>query len=95
MDLHRKLVSAIEAFDRWEQPWEFYPSVSFAISIDIEESEEFQRVWATATEDSSWSACEDLAHGCLLADARLSSTFPWLSVAARRQLVNGASYQWR
>lgn len=94
MDLHSKLVSAIEAFDRWEQPWEFYDSVSSAPSLDANDLEKLKRVWGTAIESGGWLASKDFADGCSLVDARLPSGFPWLSNKARRQLVNGASYQW-
>lgn len=94
MDLHRKLVSAIEAFDRWEQPWEFYESVSSAPSLDANDLEQLKRVWGTAIERECWLASKDFADGCSLVDTRLASGFPWLSNKARRQLVKGASYQW-
>lgn len=94
MGSYRKLVSAIEAFDRWEQPWEFYESVSSAPSLDANDLEKLRRAWGTAIERGGWLASKDFADGCSLADARLASGFPWLSSKARRQLVNGASYQW-
>ncbi|WP_223437507.1 MULTISPECIES: hypothetical protein [unclassified Pseudomonas] len=95
MDLHSKLVSAIEAFDCWEQPWEFYEFVSSTPSLDANNLEELKRVWGTAIESGGWLASKDFADGCSFVDARLASGFPWLSNKARRQLVNGASYQWR
>lgn len=93
MDLRRELVAAVESFDDWGRPWEFYVSVSALLSNDARE--ELARIWATATERAIWSACEDLAQGCSLAEGRLSLDYPWLSAGARRQLVNGAAYQWR
>jgi hypothetical protein len=92
--LHRKLVSAIEAFDRWERPWEFYESVSSATSLDVDDREKLKRIWEVAIESGGWLASTDFVDGCSLVDDRLSSGFPWLSAKARRQLVNGASYQW-
>lgn len=95
MDMHRKLVSAIEAFDRWDQPWLFYESVSATPSLDANDRERLQRIWGTAIEAEDWLESGGIADGCSLADARLASRFPWLSTRARRQLVNGASYQWQ
>jgi hypothetical protein len=93
MDSHRELIAAIESFDHWGRPWEFYPSVSSVLSSGARE--DLARIWAAATEATIWSSCEDLAHGSSVAEARLSLDYPWLSVGARRQLVNGAAYQWR
>ena len=89
------LVSEIEKFDRWEQPWSFYEALSTSPSLDINAREKLQSVWATAIDDSSWLLSKDFADGCSLVDARLELGFPWLSAKARRQLVKGASYQWR
>jgi hypothetical protein len=94
MKSYRKLISAIEAFDRWEQPWEFYESISSAPSLDTNDLEQLRCAWGTAIEREGWLASKDFADGCSLADARLASGFPWLSNRARQQLVNGASYQW-
>ena len=94
MKSYRKLISAIEAFDRWEQPWAFYESVSSAPSLDTNDLEQLRRAWGTAIEREGWLASKDFADGCSLADARLASGFPLLSNKARKQLVNGASYQW-
>ena len=93
MAMHRKLAAAIESFNRWDRPWEFYTSVSS--SVDPDARGNLEHIWATAAETAGWSTCKDLAHGCLLADARLSVSYPWLSAKARQQLVNGAAYQWR
>lgn len=93
MEVYRELVAAIESFDQWDQPWEFYMSVSSQLGNTARA--ELERIWATATETASWSICRDLAHGCSLADARLSSNYPWLPATARQQLVKGASYLWR
>ena len=93
MEMHRELVAAIEDFDTWDRPWEFYASVSSLLRPDARS--ELERIWATATDSAGWSTCEDLAQGCLLAEVRLTQSFPWLSAKARKQLGNGASYQWR
>lgn len=93
MDLRRELIEAVESFDDWGRPWEFYASVSSLLSNDA--CEELAHIWAAAMEATIWSACDDLAQGCSLAEGRLSLSYPWLSVGARRQLVNGAAYQWR
>jgi hypothetical protein len=95
MELHSKLVAAIENFDCWDRPWEFYTLVSSSSSLNAVARAELERIWATATETGGWSTCKDLTHGCSLADNRLSISYPWLSAEARRQLVNGAAYQWR
>ena len=95
MEMQRKIVEAIESFDRWEHPWEFYKAVSISSSLDAVAREELKRIWATAGETAGWSTCKDLSHGCALANARLSASYPCLSAKAKRQLVNGAAYQWR
>ena len=91
--MHREIAVAIESFDHWNRPWEFYSSVSELLG-PVERAE-LERVWATAADAAGWSTCKDLAHGSALADARLSVSYPWLSAKARQQLVNGAAYQWR
>jgi hypothetical protein len=93
MEMHRELATAIESFDHWGHPWEFYSSVSALLSPVARG--ELERVWATATDTAGWSTCKDLAHGSTLANTRLSVSYPWLSTKARQQLVNGAAYQWR
>ena len=95
MEIHRELVTAIESFDRWERPWEFFKAVSSSPSLDAIARGELERIWATACETEGWSTCKDLSHGCSLAEARLLAGYPWLTAKARRQLVNGAAYQWR
>lgn len=95
MDKRSKIVLAIEGFDRWDQPWEFYASVYSAPKLDADDFSELQQLWAAATDSSIWLACQDLAQGCALADTRLSSSYPWLSAKARQHLVNAAAYQWR
>jgi hypothetical protein len=93
MEMHRELVAAIEGFGAWDRPWEFYASVSSLLRPDARS--ELERIWATATDSAAWSTCEDLVQGCALAEIRLTESFPWLSAKARKQLGNGASYQWR
>lgn len=93
METHHKIAAAIESFDCWNRPWEFYASISSL--VDPAMLGELAHIWATAADDASWRTCKDLAHGCSLTDARLSVCYPWLSAKARRQLVNAASYQWR
>lgn len=95
MDCHRDLISAIESFDCWEQPWTFYESVSSLPTLDSNDRETLNRVWEVAMESEGWRASKDFADASSLANARLASGFPWLTTVARRQLVNGASYQWR
>jgi hypothetical protein len=92
MEVHRELVAAIESFDGWARPSEFYPSVSSLLAPSARA--EFAQVWATSIDAAGWSTCTDLAHGCSLADGRLSVSYPWLSAEARKQLVNGAAYLW-
>jgi len=79
MEVQRKIVEAIESFDNWEHPWEFYKTVSSSSSLDAAAREELERIWATAAETADWSTCKDLSHGCALANARLSASYPWLS----------------
>jgi hypothetical protein len=93
METHCKIVAAIESYNSWERPWEFFPSVLSSLELDARK--EMEHVWATAGEAAIWSTCKDLAHGCSLADAHLSENYPWLSVKARQQLVNGVAYQWQ
>lgn len=93
MEVHCKLVAAIEGFSHWDRPWDFFTHVSSLLAPDARG--ELERIWATANEAAGWTVGNDLAHGCSLADARLSVNYPWLSTQARRQLVNGAAYQWR
>jgi len=93
MEVHRQLVAAIENFDAWDRPWEFYASVSSLLRPDARS--ELEQIWAIATDSVGWSTCEDLAQGCSLAEVRLANGFPWLSAKARKQLGNGAAYQWR
>ena len=93
MEVQRKIVASIENFDRWDRPWDFYPYVSSLLAPNTRE--ELERIWAAANDTASWATGKDLTQGCSLADARLSNSYPWLSVVARRQLVKGAAYQWR
>ena len=93
MNVHGSIVAAIESFNRWEHPWEFYSSVISLVGTDARE--ELERIWEVAADSAAWSMCRDLGHGCVLADTRLSEAFPWLSPSARRRLVNAAAYQWR
>lgn len=93
MEVHRQLVAVIEDFDAWDRPWEFYASVSALVRPGARY--ELEQVWAVATDSAAWSTCEDLSQGCSLAEVRLANSFPWLSAKARKQLGNGAAYQWR
>jgi hypothetical protein len=93
MEMQRELAAAIEEFDAWDRPWEFYASVSS--SLRPAARPELERIWATAIDSVGWSTCEDLAQGSSLAETRLSQSFPWLSAKARKQLASGAAYQWR
>jgi hypothetical protein len=93
MEVHREVVAAIEKFDAWDRPWEFYASVSSLLGPGARS--ELERIWATATDSAGWSTCEDLAQGCSLTEIRLAQNFPWLSAKSRKQLGNGAAYQWR
>jgi hypothetical protein len=93
MYIHRKINSAIESFDNWRCPWLFFSSVSALLESSA--LDELKRIWKIALQEDEYLSWSNLEHGCSVSDASLSTNYPWLSPEARRQLVRGASFQWR
>jgi hypothetical protein len=86
--------AAIERYASWERPWDFFGSVSADGSLDDADRSEFQKVWSAACEPQLWTTCT-FPECLVLCEAHLAERFGWLSTHARKQIVNGAAYQWR
>jgi len=89
------VVRAIESFDSWTRPWEFSATISASLASEPSEVQMFEQIWAVACDRRIWLSADSLASGVAAAESALLEDFPWLSMHARRQLSNGASYQWR
>ena len=94
MEHTNRIVKAIERYDAWELPWQFFAAVSADPSLDEDDRRVLTDLWTAACEARLWVS-GTLEQGRANTEAALAEHFPWLSPAARRQLANAAAYQWR
>jgi hypothetical protein len=95
LDSPVNVVKAVESFDSWRTPWEFYASVSAVPTLDDADRHWLERIWTAACDRTIWLSADSLAAGAAAAETILDERFPWLSALACRQLARAASYQWR
>jgi hypothetical protein len=89
-----KVNSAIEAFDNWHQPWTFYDSVIAYAEFGEIERNTIDAIWLQVCDKSIWLS-GTIQECCMCIEKVISKNFPWLSVQARKQVINGAAYQWK
>jgi len=94
MESLTRLVTVIEGYKAWDRPGEFFATISSDPSLDELGRVQLQRLWEFACDSDLWKH-EDLSACAADANARIAIGFPWLSVSARAQIINGAAYQWR
>ncbi|MCD7099012.1 hypothetical protein [Stenotrophomonas sp. MMGLT7] len=89
------VAKAIESFDSWGTPWQFFASVSAFPALGDDDHQLLETAWASACNRNIWLSMDNLASGVAAAEAALSERFPWLSSLACQQLARAAAYQWR
>ena len=89
------VVKAVESFDSWSTPWEFFASVCAFPALGDDDGQLLEQAWTSACDRSIWLSIDNLASGVAAAEATLSESFPWLSPLACQQLARAAAYQWR
>jgi hypothetical protein len=89
------VVQAIESFDSWSTPWEFYPNVLAFPALNDADRESLEQAWSAACDQNVWLSTDSLVAGVAATEAVLGERFPFLSTLARQQLARAASYQWR
>ena len=90
-----KLVEAIERFNSWGTPWEFFRSVAADPTLNEAERIQLNEIWTVTCDSSVWLAAANLSAGVNTTVSALAGRFPWLSTLACQQLARGASYDWR
>ncbi len=88
------VLAVLEGFADWSRPWTFLETVLTHEGLSPADRREIRGLWAHACSSAHWQA-RDLSVGAELAACALHQTFPWLSLAARRQLVRAAAYEWK
>ena len=89
------VAKAIESFDAWGTPWEFFASVSAFPALEDDDRQLLDEAWASVCNRNIWLSVDNLTSGVAAAEASLSESFPWLSPLACQQLARAAAYQWR
>ena len=89
-----RINEVIERYDAWDKPWEFPYSVSSDTSLGVEERAVFESAWSVARDSALWTSNE-YSECFRLCEVRIAEIFPWLTPRARKQIVNGAAYEWR
>lgn len=95
MSSSASVTEAIECFDSWATPWGFFSNVSESPALNEADRQLLGQVWAMACDRDAWLSADGIESGITAAEAALSSSFPWLSPLACRQLARAAAYQWR
>ncbi|KGK58745.1 hypothetical protein NC00_05775 [Xanthomonas cannabis pv. phaseoli] len=91
----RRVVIAIECFDRWDAPWTFCGAVRADPTLGADDRALFEQVWSTACNARHWTTARCLDTGVAMAERALAQQFAWLSPLARRHLAQAAAYEWR
>jgi hypothetical protein len=95
MENTANVAKAIESFDLWGSPWEFFASVSAFPALGDDDRQLLEAAWASACNRNIWLSTDNLVSSATAVEASLSESFPWLSPLACRQLARAAAYQWR
>jgi len=89
-----KLNAVIESFNNGQQPWTFLDAIKTAPDLNNAELHVLETIWAIACASEHWQMPN--LHDCtLLSEQALTMTYPWLSSAAKQQIVNAAAYEWK
>jgi len=89
-----KIIAAVDAFTRWNRPWEFYEITKAHVFLSNDDRAELAEIWKEVCRADHWMH-PLLSQGAAAADQSLTARFPWLPSQTRVQFVNAASYQWR
>ena len=89
------VTKAIESFESWSKPSEFFERASAFPTLDDADRQLLEQVWESACDSNIWISAETLVAGSAVAENNLAQNFPWLSPLACQQLTRAASYQWR